>query len=136
MEGLPARGYDDAIVFEASARMRRAPVEDKRLQPEFLQRSANPVGPIEAKPFLSRSNVDEEILIKRKWRHPPFFLQSPGRGMGGDRDQLGFGRIDIRAKSNNGLAEAGDRLRVVRSRGAREKEAGGDENKAAQQGRG
>ena len=56
--------------------------------------------------------------------------------MGGDRDQLGFGRIDIRPESNNGLAEAGDRLRVVRSRGVREKEAGGDENKAAQQGRG
>ena len=53
--------------------------------------------------------------------------------MGGDRDQFGFGRIDIRAKSNNGLAEAGDRLRVVRSRGACEKEAGGGENKAAQQ---
>ncbi len=80
--------------------------------------------------------MDEEILIKRKWRHPPFFLQSPGRGMGGDRDQLGFGRIDIRPERNNGLAEAGDRLRVVRSRGVREKEAGGDENKAAQQGRG
>ena len=56
--------------------------------------------------------------------------------MGGDRDQLGLGRIDIRPERNNGLAEAVDRFRVVRSRGAREKETGGDENKAAQQGDG
>ena len=80
--------------------------------------------------------MDEEILIKRKGGHPPFFLQSPGREVGSDRDELRFGRIDIRPERNNGLAEAGDRLLVVRSRGVREKEAGGDENKAAQQGRG
>ena len=35
-EGLPTSGYDDAIVFEARARMRRAPVEHERFQPEFL----------------------------------------------------------------------------------------------------
>ena len=56
--------------------------------------------------------------------------------MGSDRDQLRLGRIDIRSELNKGLAEAGDRLCVVRSRGVRKKEARGDENKAAQQGRG